>query len=244
VNGLKRGSEGGLATADCSPGLKFTTLAGQVAARPPLWTRASRADKTRSTGARCFQAARDWRGARSRLDVNLPRSFRPVPALLRATPRAGNELHRDKVESDARLVSNHPCIVAGSGYERFSRANFDFCAVLRPNTHPTRDHVSDVFGRLILRERLDVLRPSPAGSVDAPPNRDLAQVDGPAFTLVEKRPRVVREVETLRGDFRGAHDLDANTDREPRSAPVGLCTERRRASDDRRQQRISHQASS
>ena len=149
--------------------------------------------------------------------MKLPRGFLPVPAVFRATPRTGNELHSDKVESDARLVSNHPSIVAGSGYERFSRANFDFCAVLRPNTHSTRDHVSNVFSRLILRERLDVLRPSPARSVDAPPNRDLAQVDGPAFTLVEKRPRVIREVETLRGDSRGAHDLDANTDREPRA---------------------------
>jgi len=89
-----------------------------------------------------------------------------------------------EIKGDARVAANYPGVVAGSGDERLSWANVNFGSASRADAHPTRDHVSDVLVRLLSGERLDVLRPPPTRSVDAPTDRDVSQVNGPSFTVV------------------------------------------------------------
>jgi hypothetical protein len=88
-----------------------------------------------------------------------------------------------------------------SGDERLSGANVDFYPVLRADPHSTRDHVTNVLVRLLSGERLNVLRPPPAWSVEASADRDVSELDCDSFALVEKRPFGVGRVETLRRDL-------------------------------------------
>jgi hypothetical protein len=88
--------------------------------------------------------------------------------------------------------------VARSRDEGVSRAHVDFDPILRADAYSTREHVTDVLLGLVGGERLDVLRPPPAWSVDAPADRDLSQLDGSSLTVVEEGPLVVRSVEAFR----------------------------------------------
>lgn len=69
--------------------------------------------------------------------------------------------------------------------ERLARSDLELGAVVHPHGHPSFEHVADVLhlARVGPGERLDVLRPPPAGLERADPDHVAVEVDEPNLPL-------------------------------------------------------------
>src|SRR6478752_5062 len=83
------------------------------------------------------------------------------------------------VDEDTVLLTDRPGVVAGSHRGEVAGAVLDFLTVVHHDLHPAVDEVAKMRGLAAVGagDRLDVLRPAPAGPEDRPADRVFRQVD-------------------------------------------------------------------
>src|SRR5579884_3388777 len=109
------------------------------------------------------------------------------------------------VHDDARLVAGDPSVVAGRDVRVVAGAEVELLAVVHPHVHPARYAIAGVLCLAALRacDRLDVLRPAPAGLEGGQAHRAGFRVDQfQAAHAVLEEPGLVRLVEVLVLDAR------------------------------------------
>jgi hypothetical protein len=85
------------------------------------------------------------------------------------------------------LITEHPTVVPWRDAEQISRPHATFGAIAHPDRGATRNDEPDVFdlAQLAADQRTYVLRPSPAGRVNRPP--DLQITDGEEVESAERK---------------------------------------------------------
>jgi hypothetical protein len=123
-----------------------------------------------------------------------------VYLLLALACRCSNELGgAAEVERHARLIADHPGVVTGPDHERVTGPQLHLGAVGHPHPLAPGDDIAGVgdLAQLGAGERLDVLRPAPAGLEHRAPDRRVIECDQIDPALLGRGPALVRAVEAL-----------------------------------------------
>ena len=114
-------------------------------------------------------------------------------ALPTAHDRPAEGSHPGKVDRDPRVVADYPSVVPRRDFEGLVWAKVQRRAVGHDDVEFPSDHIAEVvvFAQLGAGDRLDVLRPVPAGFEDRPAHHNVVQLED-LHAPARKRPHLVR----------------------------------------------------